>query len=511
MRKLEVMKVREILRLNDLGLKIREIASSCGCGKSTVSEVVSRAKGAGITDPSSLTDKQLMSAIYPIKAVIRDVTMPDMEYVFKEMKKPSVTLMLLWEEYKTGNPDGIMYSQFCERYRSFKKRNKIELHKEHKAGQEMEADWAGKTISYKDPIIKKDKEAVIFVSVLPASHYPFAKAYENGKMDNWIDAHVSAFEYYGGVAKIIIPDNTKTAVTKADLFDPILNKTYYEMARHYGTTIIPARPEKPKDKASDENAVGLVSRRIIAALRDQQFFSIGQINEAIEEKLEELINRPFQKMDGNRKTAFNEIDKPALMPLPKNRYEVSHFKEMKIPFNYHVEFDGFYYSVPYENIEKWCSIRATARAIEVFVGTERIACHKRNYNEKRRYTTDPGNMPDNHRIVSGWDDDRFISWAAKIGEQTRDFIKYVLSTSQYSVQTYRTCMGIMRLANSYEPEVVEASSKSAIEKNVYASKYFEMILKKKKSEFEKSNIVKSPVSHGNIRGADAFRGGGFNA
>lgn len=300
-----MLKTREILRLrHELGLSLREIGQVCSCGKTTVSEILMRAKRAEIVWPIDLSDKQLMSKLYPPTETKTSVHKPDMEYIFCEMKKKKVTLMLLWEEYKEKHPGGIMYTQFCNRYRKFKKVNKISLHKEHKAGEEMEVDWAGDHISYVKPGTGEIIAASLFVAVLPASAYPFVYAYDNMKMPNWIDAHVRAYTWFGGVPKITIPDNTKTAVIKSDLVDPVLNKSYKEMARHYRTTIIPARAGKPKDKAADENMVGNVSRRIIAALRNRQFFSLYEINQAISEELEKFIHRPFQKMEGNRKTAF---------------------------------------------------------------------------------------------------------------------------------------------------------------------------------------------------------------
>jgi transposase len=212
-----------------------------------------------------------MSALYPPTDGRTSPPEPDMEYIFSEMKKKSVTLMLLWEEYKEKHPDGIMYTQFCERYKNFKKDNKLSMHKEHKAGEEMEVDWAGNTLSYVDTSTGEIKTAYIFVAVLPASAYPFVYAYPDTKLESWIDAHVRTYEYFGGVPRITIPDNTKTAVVKADFVDPVLNKSYNEMARHYRTTIIPARPGKPKDKAADENMVGNVSRRILAPLLKVSF------------------------------------------------------------------------------------------------------------------------------------------------------------------------------------------------------------------------------------------------
>lgn len=511
MRNIGMIKAREILRLKEKGFTLREIAKSCGCGKSTVSEVLTRATTAGVSYNSDLNDKEFMSALYPVKERVNEIPEPDMNYVFKELKKKNVTLMLLWEEYKAEHPDGVMYSQFCQRYRDFKKENKIEMHKEHKAGEEMEVDWAGSTVPYEAPITKSTRTAFVFVSVLPASHKPFAYAFSDAKCESWIEAHTRAFEYYGGVPKILIPDNTKTAVTKSDLYEPVLNATYYEMAKHYNTTVIPARAGKPKDKGSDENAVKLISNRILAALRNEQFFSLKEINDAISRKLEEVCERPFQKREGNRNQAFIEIDKPALMPLPSNRYEVAHFKETSVPFNYHVEYEGFFYSVPHEHISTPCSVRASKRMIEIFIGTERIAVHERNYNPRKRYRTLSEHMPENHKAVSGFSDDRFISWAGKFGENTKEYIKYVLSTSEYSVQSYRTCMGIMRLAESHESTVVEASSKEALMKNVYACKYFKMILKQKDNELSNQKEPEKVVIHKNIRGADAFKGGGANA
>lgn len=460
-----MLKAREILRLkHEVGLSLREIGQACNCGKSTVSEVLLRAEKAGIKWPIDFTDKQLLSMLYPPNEDKSSPPEPDMEYVFYEMKKKNVTLMLLWEEYKEQYPDGIMYTQFCDRYKGFKKDNQIEMHKEHKAGEEVEVDWAGSTMSYVDQDTGEIKTAYIFVAVLPASAYPFARAYPDTKIANWIDAHVRAYEFFGGVPRITIPDNTKTAVIKTDLVDPILNKSYNEMAIHYKTTLIAARSGKPKDKAADENMVGNVSRRIIAALRNRQFFSIYEINLAISEYLVKLINRPFQKIEGTRLTAFERIDKPFLQPLPSTTYEFSEWKETKVQFNYHVEYDGFFYSVHYSYINKHCSVRATARTIEIYIGTERIAAYPRNYNTFKRYTTLPEHMPEGHKAVSGWSSDRYLSWAEKTGPYTRKLIKSVLESREYPVQTYRACMGILRLGRNYSGEIMEAASQEALER-----------------------------------------------
>jgi transposase len=506
-----MLKAREILRLRfEAGFSLREIGNACNCGKSSVSELLTRAQKAGITWPIQLTDKQLMSALYPPTESRTSPPEPDMEYVFHEMKKKNVTLMLLWEEYKEQNSDGIMYTQFCDRYRKFKKQNKLSMHKEHKAGEEIEVDWAGSTMPYIDQTTGEERAAYIFVSVLPASNYPFTYAYGDMKMPSWIDAHVRAFEYYGGVPRIAIPDNTKTAVITTDLVDPVLNKTYQEMARHYGITLVPARAFKPKDKAADENMVQNVSRRIIAALRNRQFFSVQEINQAISEELVKLINRPFQKREGTRQTAFEKLDKPCLQPLPQTKYEYSEWKETKIQFNYHVEYDGFFYSCHYSYVNQRCSIRATARMIEVFIGTERIAAYPRNYNTYKRYITLVEHMPEEHKAVNGWSSDRFLSWADKIGPNTRELIKNIMESREYPVQTYRACMGVMRLSKSYSADIMEKASRQALEKNICSYKYFSIMLKqvaKNPAKVEDEKIIQ----HENVRGSSAYQGGGIRA
>lgn len=506
-----MLKAREILRLkHETELSLREIAQACNCGKSTVSDIITRAEKAGIAWPVELCDKQLISLLYPPIEKKTAPPEPDMAYIFAEMKKKNVTLMLLWEEYKAKHPDGIMYTQFCSRYNDFKKNNQLTMHKEHKAGEEMEVDWAGSKMSYIEPETGEIMPAYLFVAVLPASAYPFVYAFGDMKIANWIDAHVRAFEYFGGVPKIIIPDNTKTAVIKTSLVDPTLNRNYSEMARHYRTTLIPARAGKPKDKAADENMVGNVSRRIIAALRNRQFFSLYEINEAINEELTKLVNRPFQKMEGTRRTMFERIDKPALRPLPATKYEYSDWKEAKVQFNYHVEYDSFFYSVHYTYAGKPCWVRASSKTIEIYIGNERVTAHQRNYNSYKRYKTLPEHMPEEHKAVYGWSSERFLSWAEKVGPNTQLFIKHILESREYPVQTYRGCMGIMRCSKSYSAEVMERASRDALDKRIFTFKYFSIILKQmamKTSLQDTERIIK----HDNVRGSSAFGGGGIHA
>lgn len=505
-----MLKAREILRLkHDAGLSLREIGQSVSCGKTTVSEVLERAENAGITWPIDLSDKQLMSLLYPPIDNRNLPPEPDLEYIFYEMKKKSVTLMLLWEEYKEKHPSGIMYTQFCERYRNFKKNNQITMHIEHKAGEEVQVDWAGQTMSYVDREAGEIKAAYLFVAVLPASAYPFVYAYSDTKLINWIDAHVRAYEYFGGVPKVTIPDNTKTAVVTPDRVDPVLNKSYNEMARHYGTALVPARAGRPKDKAADENMVGHISRRIIAALRNQQFFSLYDLNESIADELVKLVNRPFQKMDGNRRSAFEKIDKPFLQPLPLQRYEHADWKEAKVQFNYHVEYEGFFYSVPYSYVGRLCSIRATAQVIEIYLGSERIAVYQRNYNTCKRYATQPAHMPEEHKAVYGWSSERFLSWAEKIGPHTKEMIQSILESREYPVQTYRSCMGIMRFGKQYPNEIMEKASREALDKKTCSYKYFSILVKQSAASISQTKPERI-IAHDNVRGSGAYTGGGIH-
>ena len=512
MRRLDMLKAREILRLkHESELSLKEIGAATNCGKTTVFETLRRASRAKITWPTDLNDKQLMSLLYPSdEGTLDNAPEPDMAQIFCEMKKKGVTLMLLWEEYKGKYPKGVMYTQFCDRYRKFKKNNKVSMHKEHKGGEEMEVDWAGSTMSFTDRTTGESKDAYIFVAVLPASNYPFAYAYRDMKTPSWIDAHVRAYEHFGGVSEITIPDNTKTAVIKANRFNPILNKSYTEMAAFYGTTIVPARSIKPKDKASVENTVGNVTRTIIAPLRNMQFFSLDEINEAIALELDKFINKPFQKMEGNRLTLFEIVDKPYLKALPLIRYEYAEWKEAKVQFNYHTEYDGFFYSVHYSYVNSPCFVRVTVATIEIYIGNERVAAHRRNHNIYERYKTLPEHMPDNHKVVSKWNPERFLSWAEKTGPNTREFIRLILKSREYPVQTYRSCMGILRLSNTYSGESMEVASKEAVSKNTISYKYFDIILKQVAARCESQDLIEKIVQNDNLRGIGAFTKGGLN-
>lgn len=505
-----MQKTKEILRLKyefDLGL--RDIAKSCNCSLGTVHNVLERAKKANVTWPIiDLSDKQLGSLIYPPSSTPNTQRPePNLEYIFFEMKKKGVTLMLLWEEYKEQYPDGIMYTQFCQRYRNFFKSNNLYMHIDHKAGDEMQVDWAGQKMFLTEPSTGEIIDVYIFVAVMPASNYVFAKGYIHMKKPTWINAHIEAYEYYGGVPMVTVPDNTKTAVTTPEYYDPHLNRSYAEMGVHYGTAIVPTRVRSPKDKSAVEKAVKDIETHIIAALRKERFFSLTELNNAISDKLRKFNTRPFQKIQGNRLDFFHRIDKPALRPLPACHYEYADWKEVKVGFDYHVEYDnGFFYSVHYSYAGQKAFVRATSSTVEVFVDGERVSVHPRNYNEKDRYKTTYEHMPEKHKAVSDWSPKRFLKWATKIGPYTKQYIKNVLESRDFPQQAYRTCAGILSLGNDISKDQMEMTCQEALEKKIISYKYFNMLLKTRKVKPLKEPQVSLIIKHSNIRGNKAFGG-----
>lgn len=490
-------KAKEILRLSlEMGLSQRETARASGCSLGMVNAVLARIQEAGIKKPLTLETKELGSIIYPPGNGKRK-SEPDFEYIDREIKKKGITLFLLWEEYKMENPDGCMYTQFCEKYRKYRKINSVYMRKFYKAGEKMLVDWAGLTMKY--PTGKGvEKTAYVFVAVLPASSYLYAQPLADMKMENWIEGHVQAFEYFGGVPRILVPDNTKTAVIKASKYEPELNRTYREMAEYYGTVIIPTRPNKPTDKSPVETAVQIVERRIISKLRNKKFLSLEDLAEAFEDELEILNSQPFQKQTGSRRSMFLETERHELKRLPSKRYEYAQFKQAKAGFDYHVALDkNQYYSVPYQFAGQIVLIRSTLRVIEVFFNGERIACHLRNTEPRRRFITERSHMPDKHKSVSDWSVQRFMSWAAKTGVKTKKYIGSLLESKDHPEQAYRTCMAILRIASKVTKEKMEEVCAIAIAQNIYSYSYFVKLLEKEKQ--------REPLIHENLRGKDYYK------
>jgi transposase len=407
---------REILRLTSQGLGQRSIAASCECGKSTVQRTQAKAKELGLRWPlpEEMTDGALRKVFAGREASPGGYKEPDMEWMRCEMGRSGVALTLLWNEYsmqcRQNGEIPYMYSKFCDRYREYSMRTKATMHIERRPGEQMEVDWAGKTMSLADNVTGEAILAYIFVAVLPYSGYVYTEAFLNRKQESWITAHVNAYRFYGGSTRILIPDNLKTGVVRTEGRIPILNDSYREMAEHYSTAILPARVRKPKDKASVEGAVGIATTWIMAALRDWKFFTLTELNTAIWEKLDELNRKPFQKKEGSRLSVFQEDEAPALTPLPPRHFELSQWKLCVVGFNYHITVEKIHYSVPHEYIKKEVSVRYTSTTVEVFYENERIASHVRKYSHSNRYVTEEAHMPDDHRKYTQWNAERFYSW-----------------------------------------------------------------------------------------------------
>ncbi|MUV37161.1 putative transposase y4bL/y4kJ/y4tB [Lentibacillus sp. JNUCC-1] len=451
-----MIKYREILRLHAQEVSQRGIASSCAHSRNTISEVLKRAKKHGISWPleQDMSDQELQELLYPEKSAESGFRrMPDVEHVHKELAKSGVTLSLLWDEYciscRSNKEIPYSYRQFCRFYHKYATKTKATMRIKRKPGELLEVDWAGQKMYIKDNVTGEDIPAYIFVATLPCSQYAYVEAFLSMGIENWIKAHIHAFQFYGGVTRIVVPDNLKTGVVKASRSEPIINRVYQEMAEHYNTTIIPARVRHPKDKPSAEGTVGNVSTWIIASLRNQKFFSITELNQAIQEKLMELNTKPFQKKKGNRQTAFLEEEKFALMPLPVSQYEIATWKKATVQYDYHIHLDQMYYSVPYDYISHQVDVRQTGSIVEVFFKNFRIASHKRLNGEAGQTSTNADHMPDKHKQFINYNQDYVLEWAGASGSHILTTVKSILASYKTEKQGLKSCLGLMKLADKH--------------------------------------------------------------
>ncbi len=505
---------REILRLKSLGIKHSQIAESMQLSRQTVVTVLKRAVAQELDwqAAESLSDRELTAKLFPNGQETPNYLMPDYEYVHREMAKPGVTQQLLWMEYydKCRGSEKIPYqlTQFKKHYREYLTTAKATMHINRNPGEIMEVDWAGQTAQLIDSDTGEVIEAYLFVAVLPYSGYAYAEAFLSRNQEAWLSAHVNAYSYFGGAARIVIPDNLKTGVIKHTKDEIVLNKSYHELAEHYGTAILPTRVKAPKDKATVEGTVGNVSTSILAAIRNQRFFSLRELNEVVEERLNAFNHKPFQKKDGSRATWFIEEQK-SLLPLPPNRFEHSEWKVATVAFNYHVALDEQYYSVPYTYIKKQVDLRFTSTAVEVFYEGTRICSHIRLYGRRGQYSTQEAHMPPKHQQYLQWDSARFRKWAAKIGANTTAVVEAILTGVKVEQQGYRSCMALLKLSEQYTSNRLEAACAKALHYTPRPSyKSVQTILKsgQDKSLGEPSAQVESdPYSF--TRGADYYKGG----
>ena len=501
-------KIREALRLHyDAGLGVRAVSRSLKASPSTVREYLVRAKLQGLTWPlpESLDDAGLLQRLYPTPASSsRALPVPDWSKVHRELRRKGVTLALLWEEYKTVHPEGMQYSWFCARYRAWAAKVDVVMRQEHRAGEKMFVDYAGHTVGVVNRDTGELREAQIFVAVLGASNYTYAEATWTQTLPDWIASHVRAFEFMGGSTELVIPDNLRSAVSRAHRYEPDTNPTYHDLACHYAVAVLPARVKKPRDKAKAEVAVQVVERWILAALRNRTFFSLAELNAAIAKLLERLNNRPFRKLPGSRRSLFEQLDRPALRPLPAERYVFAQWKKARVNIDYHVEVDRHYYSVPHALVGRQLDVRLTATTVECLYRSERVASHVRS-PLRGRHTTADEHMPEKHRKMGQWSPERFIRWATTIGPQTATLIETVLRSRRHPQQAFRSCLGILRLADSYGEERLEAAAGHAVALGANSYRSVESILNHRLDQRPSEQIeLGLAIEHSNVRGASYY-------
>lgn len=464
-------KYREIIRLAGLNLSQTNIALSCSVSKTTVNKVLKAAKEKNIAWPldSGMTDAVLEQLLFPKVADVASAErkMPNFAYIRKELLKNGVNKKLLWTEYledcRLSGDNPLMYSQFCYYIQQDEQKRRATMHINRKPGEQVEVDWAGDPAHIIDPDTGEILNAYLFVGVMTYSQYPYVEAFIDEKQAAWITAHVHMYEYFGGVARILVPDNCKTAVDhNAGWKDQRINTVYQEMAEHYGTAIIPARVRAPKDKPNAEGTVGNISTWITAALRNEQFFSLHELNQAIQSRLKDFSRKPFQKKEGSRYEIFRDEELPLLAPLPASPYELVEWKQSTVQFNYHISVDGMLYSVPHEYIKRKVDVRVTGTTIEIFYNSTRIASHRRLYGRKGQYSTVTEHMPASHQEYLEWNGERFRKWAHHIGDSTEQVVNGMLASKRVEQQSYRSCMGLLRLADKYSVDRLEAACKKAL-------------------------------------------------
>ena len=506
-------KLREVMRLRfELHLGYQQIGRSCAIGVSTVCKYLKRAEEAGLTWPlpEGWDDARVEAALFPPSGpppIERTParSKPDFVSIHEQLRQHRhLTLQLLWEEYRQVNPDGYRYSRFCELYQRWRSKLDVVLRQEHKAGEKMFVDWAGATIPVYDRHTGEAWQAPLFVATLGASSYTWSEATRDQQMESWLRAHVHAFEHFGGTPAIVVPDNTKTGVTKAHRYDPDLNPTYYNFALHCGFGIVPARPYKPRDKAKVENAVQVAQRWIVAALRHRKFFSLEELNAAIRELLTKLNQRPFRRRDGSRATAFEAIDKPALRPLPIEPFDLSEWSRARVNIDYHVAFDSNLYSVPYNLVHELVEIRSTPTTIEILHKGVRVASHLRSRGRGQAVTIDE-HRPRSHRAHLEWTPSRMVHWAEAIGPNTARLFERIMNDKPHPEMGYRGCLGIIRLAEKYSAQRVESASERALLSGACRYKSVESILRNSLDQVPPSAPPSSSTPrHDNIRGSEYF-------
>lgn len=504
-------KLKEVLRLDSLGLSQHQIARSCSISQSTVHEYLAAARAAGVRWPlaADWDDAQVERTLFPQRpapAVWRKHLEPDWAQIHQELQTHrELTLQLVWQESRENDPAGYGYSRFCDLYRRWLKKLDLVLRQEHRAGEKMFVDYAGATLPIHDPEGGDARPAAVFVAVLGASSYTFAEATSGQDLRNWIGSHMRAFEFFGGVTEVVVPDNLKSAVTHPSYYEPDLNPTYRDLGEHYGVAIIPARPYRARDKAKAEVGVQVVQRWIVAALRKRKFFSLEEANQAIGELLARLNQRPFRKRPGSRATLFAQLDRPALAPLPATRFQFGEWETARVNIDYHIEVKRHFYSVPYALVHQQVDVHLTGETVEVLHRGVRVASHIRS-DEPAKATTLTEHRPKAHQRYLGRTPSRLMEEAQQVGPATGQLVEAILAARRHPEMGYRSCLGILRLAKAYPVERMEAAAQRCLRARAYNFQSMDSILKNQldRVPLPGTSSLRPAVEHDNIRGAGYF-------
>jgi transposase len=506
--RLPMRKIRDVLRLRAGGMSKRKIAASLSIGVTAAGDCMRRARRAGLIWPlpQDLSDAALELRLYPPPqaAATNQRPQPDWAAIHRELRRPGVTLQLLWEEHRGAHPDGYGYSRYCELYRAWEGRLSPTMRQLHVAGERMFVDYAGTTLEVVDGTTGEVRVCQLFVAALGASNYTYAEATFTQRLVDWIGSHVRAFAFFDGVTAQIVSDNLRSGITKACFYEPAVNRTYAEMAAYYDTAVVPARPRKPRDKAKVEVAVQVATRWIIAKLRNRRFFSLDEINAAIRELVAQLNDRVTRHLGRSRRSLFDEFERPALKKLPVEPYLYAEWKECKVGLDYHVEVERHYYSVPHALLRETVWVRITARTIEVFHRGKRVAAHIRS-SSNRRHTTVREHMPSSHRRYADWTPERIRRQAGEIGRNTATLVEIIMRERVHPEQGFRASIGIIRLARSHGLDRLEAACGRALEIGARSFTSVKSILKNNLEAKRPAPAADGPsIAHPNIRGPRYF-------
>ena len=504
--RVSMRKIREALRLTHaMGMSRRLVGEATGIGKTAVGEYVRRAAAAGLSWPlpDEIDDGELERRLFPPADTVSPAARiePDWSYIHAELKRRGVTLALLWQEYRTEHAQGYAYSWFCERYSDWRRRISATMRQTHLAGEKLFVDWAGDTMPVFDPATGEEYRARIFVAALGASNYTYAEARWTETLPDWIGAHVNALAAIGGVPKALVPDNLKAGITKPSRYEPGINRTYQDLADHYGCVVLPTRVRKPRDKAKVEVAVLIVERFVLAKLRNRRFFSLDELNGEVRECVATINAKVMKKLARSRRELLETIDRPALKELPNEPYRYAEWKRCGVAPDYHVEVADHYYSVPFRLLRETVEARLTDTTVEVFHKGARVASHARS-SAPNRHTTIPEHMPSAHRRYAEWTPAKMMSEAARIGPATIALVEAIMKAKPHPEQGFRSCLGIMRLVRTYGSERVEAASRRG---NDIGATTYGSIASILKTGLDKAYVNSKapdgpPIRHANIRG-----------